>query len=90
MSVQNHNLDQDGNEQKENFWINELKERSKIKQKSKQFKNIVDEAKKIELERIEEESMQSKLLIDAQVTELESVLCENNPEKIKELLRNMT
>ena len=90
MSVQNDNLDQSGNKQKGNFWINELKERAKIKQKSKQFENIVDEEKKKELERIAEESTQSKLFIDAQVTELELALCENNPEKIKKLLKNMT
>ena len=80
----------DGNKEKEqtNFWMDILKERMEIKRKSKEFKKRVDIVKKLELNRIEEESAEREYVINSMENELELALKEGDNDKIKELLKN--
>ena len=72
-----------------NFFIQEVKKRAKIKQKTKIFKAMVDAEKQQKLHRIENDCNRRKEDISADILALESALNGDDTEKIKAALRNL-
>jgi len=72
-----------------NFFVQELKERTKIKKQSNLFKKAVDDDKARKLQLIEEESEIRKDEIGIKINNLEEALKSDDPELIKEMLKNM-
>lgn len=83
-------LDDNKDKKQENFIIRECKERTEIKEKSKQLKKAVDRKKAYQLHEIELEHERNLESTKNMAESLESALDSNNPEVIKELLRNTT
>ena len=72
-----------------NFFIQEMKKRAKIRQKTKIFKAMVDAEKQQKLRRIENDSNRRKEDVSADILALESALNGDDTEKIKAALRNL-
>lgn len=81
--------DDNKDKKQENFIIRECKERAEIKEKSKQLKNATDRQKDYQLHEIELEHERNLESTKNMVETLESALDADDPEVIKELLRNM-
>lgn len=72
-----------------NFFVQELNKRAKIKKQSNLFRKAVDDEKARQLQLIEEESEIRKDEIDIKINNLEEALKNDDPELIKEMLKNM-
>lgn len=72
-----------------NFFVQELNKRAKIKKQSNLFRKAVDDEKARQLQLIEEESEIRKDEIDIKINNLKEALKNDDPELIKEMLKNM-
>lgn len=73
----------------DNFFIHELKERAEIKKQSYLFKKAVDDEKVKQLRMIEEYGKVKEAAINDKISQLEDVIKSDNPELIKQMLKNM-
>lgn len=72
----------------DSFFVQELKARAEIKQKSKAFKTMVDVGKEKELRRIDAESKRREDSISTDVSALDAALNTDDAEMIKAALKN--
>lgn len=92
MKEENKNQEKNENRIKKkssNFFVQELKERAKIKKQSNLFKKAVDDEKARQLQQIEEESEGRNGEIGIKINNLEEALNSDDPELVKEMLKNM-
>jgi len=92
MKEENKNQEKNENRIKKkssNFFVQELKERMKIKKQSNLFKKAVDDEKARQLQQIEEECEVRNSEIGIKFNNLEEALNSDNPELVKEMLKNM-
>lgn len=75
---------------RDNFFVHEIKERINIKNKSKEFKAVVDSAKEATLERVNGNYSQRNELISSEINQLEMALMSDDPEKIKKALAELS
>lgn len=92
MAAENKKLEKSENQTQKkpnNFFIHELKERAEIIKQSHLFKKSVDDEKARQLQMIEEGCKIRKDAISDKISKLEGALNGDDPELIKEMLKNM-
>ncbi len=75
--------------QQEDFMVHEWKERDRIETQSRQLKESIDQEKEDWLEAIDRQHEDALEEMRALANQLESTLEGGEPEKIKEMLRNI-
>lgn len=85
---QNQN-DKEISSKSENFLLHELKARAEIRKQSLLFKKAVDDEKAKQLRNIEEKEIIQEHAINDKCSKLEEALKGDDPESIKDILKNM-